>query len=329
MKILLPLLACLTAVAAHAAGEKSTPSSWAIEATFPRTPTVESTTMPTPLGTLKETHAAVEDGELLYIIIRVELGHTVTDEHAAMFNEIMLQSMLAARKAVLTQHEKTAIASHEALRYEVEIPEENKRGDWRMFLIGQDFYTVAYEAPPASYATAQARAFFHSIRERIRESTEAEAAVSKNLPASWAIDAVFPQPPDIRASEKVTADGRVQETQATFEQKEVIFSVFRDVFPKPQTADQANELVTSARQSVLRNGKGEIKREEKTTIADLPGQRYVVDYTHEFNVADYRIDYRMVTIDGVAYTFAYRAPLSIFSADQARSFFKSVKKKTK
>jgi hypothetical protein len=348
MKICLALLLGVLPLAGAVAAESSTPADWSIRATFPGPTKVESSEEEAAGGTVKQVSVSADDGDESFGIFQMTFPGAVAENQLELFYQSAKQSGLREGKGVLLKEEKTAIADHEGRRYVVDFPAEERRRDFRVTVISQTLYMAGYEAPTASYSPDRAKAFFRSIRPKAPgpespvETVSSVATPATSRPAAtprpatprkraapdhWALEATFPQPPKTITAEEQTPFGPVMNTTLAFAQGQVIYALSRVIYPVATADTQLDEIFESSKKSLLLKGKGSLQREEKVTVADLPGRRYVVDYAHEFVLDDYRADYRFVMIDHALYIVMYRSPLNTYSAENGRAFFKSVRKK--
>ncbi len=152
------------------------------------------------------------------------------------------------------------------------------------------------------------------VTPTVSPATPAPAATvaEKAKPAPWALEANFPQPPKTLSSEQPSPVGPVRQTTLAAAEGQIVYALSRVAFPMAIAADQIDSTFATTRDNLVKEGKGTLQREEKLSVADLPGRRYVVEY-HDFVFDDYRVDYRVVLIDRTMYIAFYRAPLTIYS----------------
>lgn len=144
----------------------------------------------------------------------------------------------------------------------------------------------------------------------------------------WALEAKFPQPPEAHAAEVMSPFGAAKLESLTLADGQIIYALSRLSLPTVIQASQVEAMFESTRDDLLRRGRGSLKLEENVTVADLPGRRYVMEFTREPQVEDYYADYRFVLVDGSIYILLFREPRNYYSSADARAFFNAVKRMT-
>jgi hypothetical protein len=144
----------------------------------------------------------------------------------------------------------------------------------------------------------------------------------------WVLEAKFAEAPEAHATEELSAFGPAKLATLSLADGQTIYALSRLSLPSAIQADQVDAMFESTKENLLRKGRGSLKLEENVTVVGLPGRRYVMEYTREHRIDDYRTDCRLVLIDGAIYILQFRQPLNFYSAADGRSFFNAVKRKT-
>lgn len=319
----------------------STPPGWDLTATLPAAPKVESAEEQSPIGRIKMVTVTSGDDRETFLMVQMVLSHTAPADQLDAFYEIARQGKLREGQGILTKEEKTEVAGHDGRRWLVAFPEQQKRGDFRVTLIGQTLYLAGYRATDDGYSKKRAKAFFLSIRPRTDEagpasSSKGSITVHRAPPApapaayfgpgQWALDVAFSESPNETFSEYPASFGTVRQATRAVIARQVMFGICRLTFPITIPDDQVAAIFESTRKNLLAKGAGSLKRDEIISLAGQSGRRYVIEYIHDDAFDDYRMDYRSVMIGQSIYLVFYRAPISDYSAAEASEFFKSVKR---
>ncbi len=156
----------------------------------------------------------------------------------------------------------------------------------------------------------------------------APVPVERVVLENWALEARFPQPPEPHAAEEMSPFGAAKRESLTLVDGQTIYAISRLSLPTAIQAGQVEAMFEATRDELLRKGWGSLKLEENVTVAGLPGRRYMMEFTREPHVEDYRSDYRLVLVDGSIYVLLFRQPRNYYSSADARAFFDAVKRKT-
>jgi hypothetical protein len=156
---ILPLV--FTVAVLHAASFK-TPDDWAFGIEFPFQPKISTKRPP---GEVLQTTAACDARSSAFIARRDEYFGDIPKQNIVAVYDGSRDMLLKAMSANLLSEEKVTIGGYEGRRYVIESNDRTKRGECRIFLVGNELYQFMFATNDA-LGTKEAVKFFGSIEAR-------------------------------------------------------------------------------------------------------------------------------------------------------------------
>lgn len=149
-------------------------------------------------------------------------------------------------------------------------------------------------------------------------------AVVYSTPPGWDLTAAFPTAPKVESAEEQSPIGRIKKVTTTSGAGRETFIMVQMVLSYTAPKDQLDAFYEIAKQGTLREGRGILTKEERISVADHDGRRWLITSPEEQKQGDFRV----TLIGQTLYLAGYQAPDDGYSKKRAKAFFLSIRPRT-